>query len=164
MNFFKSLAFTAVVAASSITTVEAQPAGQQALFKALDRAGVTYSKGACAEHGIEDTYGFFVPAKNHIHICDDVATTEEQVFETLRHEAVHAAQRCVNPSMAFTVHSSQYLLSNGLQSDWSFIQRAYDQKDWAIELEAFTLMRRESDSLKLLRPTARLHGGPVAIG
>ena len=147
MNFFKSLAITAVVAASSITTVEAQPAGQQALFEALDRAGVTYSKGACKEHGIEDTYGFFVPAKNHIHICDDVATTEEQVWETFRHEAVHAAQRCVNPSMAFTVNSSQYLLSNGSQSDWSFIQRAYDREDWAIELEAFTLMRQSNQQI-----------------
>ncbi len=147
MNFFKSLAFTAVVAASSITTVEAQPAGQQALFKALDRAGVTYSKGACEKHGIEDTYGFFVPAKNHIHICDDVATTEEQVWETFRHEAVHAAQRCVNPSMSFTVNSSQYLLSNGLQSDWKFIQRAYSKEDWHIELEAFTLMRQSNQQI-----------------
>ena len=140
----KAFFATAVVAFASVTTVEAQPAGQQALFKALDRAGVTYSKGACEKHGIENTYGFFVPAKNHIHICDDVATTEEQVWETFRHEAVHAAQRCVNPSMAFTVNSSQYLLSNGLQSDWDFIQRAYDQKDWAIELEAFTLMRHSN--------------------
>ena len=143
MNF-KAFFATAVVAFSSVTAAQAQPAGQQALFKALDRAGVTYSKGACKEHGIEDTYGFFVPAKNHIHICDDVATTEEQVWETFRHEAVHAAQRCVNPSMAFTVNSSQYLLSNGSQSDWSFIQRAYDREDWAIELEAFTLMRRSN--------------------
>ena len=149
MNF-KAFFATAVVAFSSVTAVQAQPAGQQALFKALDRAGVTYSKGACEEHGITETFGFFVPAKNHIHICDDVATTEEQVWETFRHEAVHAAQRCVNPSMAFTVNSSQYLLSNGLQSDWNFIQRAYDREDWAIELEAFTLMRRSNTEIAQL--------------
>ena len=149
MNF-KAFIATAVVAFASVTTVEAQPSGQQALFKALDRAGVTYSKGACEEHGIEGMYGFFVPAKNHIHICDDVATTEEQVWETFRHEAVHAAQRCVNPSMAFTVNSSQYLLSNGRQSDWDFIQQAYAQKDWAIELEAFTLMRYSNTEIAQL--------------
>ena len=149
MNF-KAFFATAVIAFASVTTAEAQPAGQQALFKALDRAGVTYSKGACEEHGIEGMYGFFVPAKNHIHICDDVATTEEQVWETFRHEAVHAAQRCVNPSMAFTVNSSQYLLSNGLQSDWDFIQQAYAQKDWAIELEAFTLMRYSNTEIAQL--------------
>ena len=140
----KAFFATAVVAFASVTAAEAQPAGQQALFKALDRAGVTYSKGDCAEHGIEGMYGFFIPANNHIHICDDVATTEEQQWETFRHEAVHAAQRCVNPSMAFTVNSSQYILSHGSQSDWDFIQQAYDQKDWAIELEAFTLMRRSN--------------------
>ena len=43
--------------------------------------------------------------------------------------------------MMFTVTSSQFLMENGNQSDWDFIQQAYDKEDWAIELEAFTLMR-----------------------
>ena len=65
-------------------------------------------------------------------------------METWKHEAIHAAQRCVNPSMAFTVTTSQFLMDNGSQSDWDFIQEAYDREDWAIELEAFTLMRYEA--------------------
>ncbi len=138
---FKSFIATTLVAATSIigTAAQAQP-GAQALFNALDNAGVSYSSGECASHRITGTYGFYVPAENHIHICSDVATTDEQQWETLRHESVHAAQRCVHPSMAFTVNSSQYLLANGSQSHWSFIQEAYEQEDWAIELEAFTLM------------------------
>lgn len=152
MSFnFRSFVVTAVLAATSVvgTAVQAQP-GAQSLFNALDNAGVSYSSGECASHKITGTYGFYVPADNHIHICTDVATEEAQQFETLRHEAVHAAQRCVHPSMAFTVNSSQFLLSNGLQSHWEFIQEAYDQEDWAIELEAFTLMSRSNSEIAAL--------------
>ena len=152
MSFnFRSFVATAVLAATSVvgTAVQAQP-GYQSLIKALDNAGVSYSAGECASHNITGTYGFYVPSENHIHICTDVATEEAQQYETLRHEAVHAAQRCVHPSMAFTINSSQYLLSNGLQSHWSFIQEAYDQEDWAIELEAFTLMSRSNSEIAAL--------------
>ena len=128
------------VAAVTGSAVEAQPGGQR-LFDSLDRAGVSYSSGDCEKHGMTGVYGFYVAAKHHIHICTDVATTDSQQWQTLRHEAVHAAQRCVNPSMAFTVTSSQFLMENGRQSDWELIQSAYDREDWAIELEAFTLMR-----------------------
>ena len=156
MSFnFRAFVATAIIAASSIvgTAAQAQPGAKQ-LFDSLDAAGVTYSSGECASHKITGTYGFYVPAKNHIHICTDVATTEEQQWETFRHEAVHAAQRCVNPSMAFTVNSSQFLLQNGSQSDWEFIQRAYDREDWAIELEAFTLMRQSNAQIAELVDTA----------
>lgn len=149
MNIRKLVATVAIAAATVIApTAQARVTpGQQSLFNALERAGVTSSIGECESHGVTDTYGFFVPAENHIHICDDVATTQEQQWETFRHEAVHAAQRCVNPSMAFTVNSSQFLLANGRQSDWEFIQQAYDREDWAIELEAFTLMRASNSDI-----------------
>lgn len=139
---FKSFLATALLAATSIvgTAAQAQPGSQQ-LYAALQEAGVSYSAHECASHKITATYGFYVPADNHIHICTDVAIQEDQQFQTLRHEAVHAAQRCVHPSMVFTVTTSQFLLENGTQSDWDFIQQAYEQEDWAIELEAFTLMR-----------------------
>lgn len=156
MSFTKFIATVAIAAATvtgSASAAEIQPGGNR-LFKSLDQAGVTYSMGNCAEHGVENLFGFFVPAKNHIHICDDVATTTEQQWETFRHEAVHAAQRCVNPSMAFTVNSSQFLLQNGRQSDWEFIQQAYDREDWAIELEAFTLMRQSNAQIAELVDTA----------
>ena len=141
MNFFKSLAITAISAVTLVTSpaiASTFTEGEKALFNSLDQAGVEVHVGECPTDG---SYGFYSPSKNAIAICTNVATNFEQRMETLRHEAVHAAQRCVNPSMAFTVKSSDYLMKNGLQSDWSFIQKAYDKKDWAIELEAFTLMR-----------------------
>ena len=151
MNISRFVATIAIAAATVVAPAEARPTmGQQQLVSALERAGVTTSVGDCVPHGVTGVHGFFVPAKNHIHICDDVATTDKQQWETFRHEAVHAAQRCVNPSMAFTVNSSQYLLANGSQSDWEFIQQAYPREDWAIELEAFTLMRASNSEIARL--------------
>ena len=141
MNFFKSLAITAISAvtlATSPASASTFTASETKLIDSLNQAGVEIQVGKCRTEG---SYGYFMPAKNLIGICSNVATTADQQWETLRHEAIHAAQRCVNPSMAFTVKSSDYLLKNGLQSDWSFIQKSYDREDWAIELEAFTLMR-----------------------
>ena len=145
MNIFKFLA-TAAVAASTIAapSLASFDAGEVKLADALDQAGVEVFVGECPD---DKFYGLYSPEHNAIAICTNVAETEEQRWETLRHEAIHAAQKCVNPSMAFTVKSSQYLMSNGLQSDWDFIQKAYDRKDWAIELEAFTLMRSSNSEV-----------------
>ena len=142
MNFKKFLATAALAIATVVVpSAEAFTDGQRNLDAALTQAGVTTTLGECES---ATAYGYFIPAQNHIHICDNVATTEQLVMQTWKHEAVHAAQRCVNPSMAFTVTTSRFLLDNGSQSDWNFIQEAYDREDWAIELEAFTLMRYEA--------------------
>ena len=147
MNFFKSLAITAISAvtlATSPAIASTLTEGETKLVNALDQAGVEVHVGECPT---DKAYGLYNSKLNAIGICTNVATTLEMRWETLRHEAVHAAQRCVNPSMAFTVKSSDYLMKNGLQSDWSFIQKAYDKSDWAIELEAFTLMRTSNSNV-----------------
>ena len=145
MNIFKFIA-TAAVAASTIAapSLASLDAGEAKLADALDNAGVEVLVGDCP---MDSAYGFYHSQKNIIAVCTNVAVTPEKRWETLRHEAIHAAQKCVNPSMAFTVTSSQYLLANGRQSDWDFIQKAYDRKDWAIELEAFTFMRSSNSEV-----------------
>ena len=146
MNFFKSVAIAAISAATVIASpaIASPSQGELKLVDSLNKAGVEVHVGECPTDG---SYGMYNSKLNAIAICTNVATTAEMRWETLRHEAVHAAQRCVNPSMAFTVKSSDYLLKNGLQSDWSFIQKAYDREDWAIELEAFTLMRSSNSNV-----------------
>ena len=147
MNFFKSLAITAISAVTLVTSpaiASTFTEGEKALFNSLDQAGVEVLVGECPT---DKSYGMYNSKLNAIAICTNVATTVEQRFETLRHEAIHAAQRCVNPSMAFTVKSSDYILNNGYQSDWEFIQKNYKAKDWAIELEAFTLMRTSNSNV-----------------
>ena len=141
MSFKKFIATAALAVAATVAPASAYEEGGVQLGKALERAGVEVTAEPCEPHGITGTYGFFSPAKNWIHICTDVAATEAQRYETLRHEAVHAAQFCVDSNMQDTVMSSAWIDDNYRKSDWSFIKQAYDKSDWLIEIEAFTLMR-----------------------
>ena len=151
---FKKLIATALLAASAFTAAPATASihsefgytnqGQQILERTLELSGVTTTTGNCADYDIHNTYGFFMPAKKWIHICTDVATTHAEVWETYRHEAIHAAQHCKDSSMGSTLATKKWLFKNGYQSDWDFITEAYDQDDHMIELEAFTLMRESN--------------------
>ena len=145
---FKFLASAALATAAVVlpTAARAEVGGNN-LVQALDRAGVEVTVGNCQEHGITGTYGFFHNGDNWIHICSDTADTQRQQWETLRHEAVHAAQFCKNPSMTSTLTTPEYLKKNSRESDAEFIVRAYDKADWAIELEAFTLMRLSNNQV-----------------
>ena len=146
-SFKKFIATAALAFAATTAPVNAYQEGGRQLMNALEDAGVEVTVGDCEAHGITDTYGFFMPAKNWIHICSDVATTEAQQYETLRHEAVHAAQFCVDSSMEYTVMSTDWIDDNYSKSDWAFIKKAYDKSDWLIEIEAFTLMRYSNWSI-----------------
>ena len=141
MSFKKFIATAALAVAATVAPASAYQEGGAQLNSVLEQAGVEVTAGACEPHGITDTLGFFMPSKKWIHICTDVATTEAQQYETLRHEAVHAAQHCVDPSMQSTVMKHSWIDDNYSKSDWSFIKQAYDKSDWLIEIEAFTLMR-----------------------
>ena len=154
MSFRKFLATAALAVAATVAPASAYEEGSAQLFNVLEQAGVEVTSGDCEPHGITDTYGFFMPAKNWIHICTDVATTDEQKYETLRHESVHAAQFCVDPSMASTVLSHQWIDENYSKSDWAFIKQAYDKSDWLIEIEAFTLMKYSNYQVAKLVNTA----------
>ena len=140
---FKSLIASAAVAVSTIVapvTAEAGQLtqGQRQLLNTLDAVGTQVEVGECAKDG---SLGWFSPKHNFIAICSNVVDSEEQAWETLRHEAVHVAQMCVDPSMDSTVLRYSFLQKYGDPSDWNFIKRAYHYSDWMIELEAFTLMR-----------------------
>ena len=141
MSFKKFIATAVLAATAAITPAQAYvPAGGVDLYSALDDAGVEITTGNCEAEGLTGTYGFFMPSKNWIHICEDVAVTDAQQWETLRHEAVHAAQYCMDSSMQTTVMRHSWIENNHSSSDWSFIKQAYDKSDWIIEIEAFTLM------------------------
>jgi len=149
MNFSKlfaslALATVATVSPAFASTGNEVTNGQRALWNTIEAQGTTINVGECEE---TDAYGWFNSRTNRIVICTNVATDVDTRWETLRHEAVHLAQRCENPSMESTLLKHQWLFNNGLQSDWSFIQEAYDQEDHMIELEAFTLMRESNQTI-----------------
>ena len=147
---FKFIATAAIAAASVIAPAHSYQNGGVELWGALDEAGVEITTLNCSDHGVENAYGFFVPASRDIYICEEVAVSDAQQWETIRHEAVHAAQHCVNPNMNSVLMSQRWLENNAHESDASFIMQAYDESDWLIELEAFTLMRYSNQDIARL--------------
>ncbi len=147
MNFTKLFASVALATIATVSPASATTDGQRMLWNTVEAQGTTIDVGACEE---TDSYGWFNSRTNRIVICTNVATEVAERWETLRHEAVHLAQRCVNPSMSSVVTSRKWLFNNGYQSDWDFIQDAYDQEDHMIELEAFTLMRESNQTIATL--------------
>ena len=148
MSFKKFIASAVVAIAATVSPAQAYvPAGGVELIDELQQAGVKISTGNCEAEGLTGTYGFFMPSKNWIHICEDVAVSDAQQWETIRHEAVHAAQFCMDSSMQTTVMKHSWIDDNYSKSDWSFIKQAYDKSDWLIEIEAFTLMRYSNQAV-----------------
>ena len=144
-SFFASIAIAAATALAPVAAeASTLTAGQQRLLSNLDAAGVTVKAGECPT---EEAFGWFVPKKQFIAICTNVVDSEESAWETLRHEAVHAAQFCVDPSMESTVLRYSFIRKHRSESDWQFIRSAYHISDWAIESEAFTLMRLSNDDI-----------------
>ena len=120
--------------------------GQTALVNALDKAGIPVHFGEC---GRDDFYGLFFyeigKRGGDIAICSEVATTSKAQWETLRHEATHAAQNCLNPDMSQTMVPKATLDEYASEELKSWIKDAYEAKDYWIEVEAF-LFEKESNS------------------
>jgi hypothetical protein len=142
MNFFKSIA---AIAATAATTFAAGPAqaseityGQSQLLNSLNIASVTYDVGVC-EAGVE---GWYLPSHKHIRICDGATNP----WETMRHEAVHAAQHCEN-DLEGSIFAFQELEKREQPGDWEFIMSAYPSDHWITEYEAFTLMKFDNQTI-----------------
>ena len=137
----------ALVAALCLYTLPAKSAGafspgEERLLEALNKAGVEIVIEPCETPGY---YGAYSAKFNELYICTNTIGGISQFWETMRHEAIHVAQRCVDPGMSETVHSKAYLEHYGHDADAKLIMATYDKEDWAIEVEAFTLMRRSND-------------------
>ena len=133
MNFFKSIAAVAVATATTFAAVEpakAQEGGTQ-LLQSLQTAGVTFDTGAC-EAGVA---GFYVPSKKHIRICDDATNG----WETMRHEAVHAAQHCAGVTTLETLYSKADINGAATSKLLGWISDNYPEAHYWLEAEAYLL-------------------------
>ena len=88
------------------------------------------------------TLGFYVPSHNVMAICTQNTGYGDQALETLTHETVHAIQDARDGLDNDTLGegTTPYLmnLASGLgQRTYKFITEAYDQDDWAVEVEAW---------------------------
>ena len=148
MNFFKSIAALAVVAATTFTgsaSAAELTSGERKLLNTITNAGVTYDVGEC-ESGVN---GWYRPAAHHIRICENA----RDAWSTMRHEAVHAAQHCAT-QLNTTVMSVDWLGDNASNSDWEFIKDAYPEEHWLLEIEAFTLQDYSNETIAQFLATA----------
>jgi hypothetical protein len=156
MNF-KALALAtvtaaAVIAPTAIAPAKAFNAGGLNLIKAIDKAGVELNQSACPNG---NSYGWFSYRRGtwsnaSIQICTNVATTYEDQWETLRHEAIHVAQKCNNPSHGHdfeTLTTWSFLKGQATDSDANFVMDNYPKAKWLIEIEAFTFMKKSNQTI-----------------
>ena len=149
-----ALTFVATVAPTAIAPAQAytRNVGQEALVSAIRQTGVTVTTSACKD---DSSYGYFSYYSGtwrdaRIQICTNVTTSRAQVWETLRHEAVHVAQKCENRDHGNsfqTLSPASWLRKYGSESDAQFVMRAYPKAKWAIEYESFTLQKYSNQTV-----------------
>ena len=151
----KALALAAVTATATLASGAPSLAytnGQRALVDSITRTGTTITTSPCSGKQSMGWFSYRVGTMRGaaIQICSNVATHHTDQWETLRHEAVHLAQKCENPTHGEdfeTLTSASFLKREATESDASFVMRAYPKAKWLIELEAFTLMKRSNQTI-----------------
>jgi len=157
MNF-KALLTTAAIATTALFGGVAEAvqqdrigynqSGAYELYTSLKNTGVTVDIKPCKD---DDYYGWYMPAMNNgmggILICSNVADTYELQWETLRHEAVHAAQHCRKWD---TVMYDEWTNNNLSRATRGFVVDNYEQSDWKIEWEAFVLQEETNQFIAQL--------------
>lgn len=143
---------TATPTAPAAPTAPRYLSGEQALLNSIKNAGVTVSVNACPDG---NSYGWFSYRKGSwsnasIQICTNVATNQNDQWETLRHEAVHVAQKCNNPSHGNnfeTLTTWSFIKGQATDSDANFVMNNYPEAKWLIEIEAFTFMKKSNQTV-----------------
>lgn len=144
---FKKLAIAAVAAIFSSTPAAARiesNTGDLLNLMATTGLSITYNDSQyCTEGGYYGAYEY-AGMKRSIHLCPG-DTVDAIDHATVRHEAVHAIQHCVNVARGTTfdnpILEPQQVVEevNRHLPSWkvSAIKQAYDQSEWLIEFEAF---------------------------
>jgi len=151
----KALALTALATTATLVggaPAEAMTSGQRALVSSIHRTGTSISYSSCPDNKSMGWFSYRVGTMKgtKIQICSNVATSTHDQWETLRHEAIHLAQKCENRYHGDTFETLttwSFLKSQATESDAAFIQRAYPKAKWLIELEAFTFMKRSNQKI-----------------
>ena len=120
--------------------------GAYELYTALRNTGVSIDIITCEG---DNTYGWYNSGYNNgwggMVICDNVATTYSDQWETLRHEAVHAAQHCRGGRNWDTVMQDSWTRKNLSRADYEFITTDYPKDAWVFEFEAFALEHHSNE-------------------
>ena len=144
MKLLKNLAIAAITAVTTIAPALARVEdGTSDLLKTLSDNGIhiTFNSPNCdgTHYGVYR----FVGLKREMHLCPG-NSVDAVDHSTVRHEAWHAVQHCVNSARGTAVNSPigdipelVELVNEHLSSDTvDYVKATYPEEHWAIELEA----------------------------
>ena len=143
MKLFRNLTVAALTAIATITPAMARvEEGTADLLNTLANNGIHITYNQNCDGNFHGQYRF-VGMKREMRLCPG-ETVDAIDHETVRHEAIHAIQHCVNVARGtnqFTpvmkMETLVDLVNEHLSSDTvDFIKTHYEPDHWAVELEA----------------------------
>ena len=148
MKLLKNLAIAAITAATTITPAMARVEdGTADLLKLMTDNGIVLTINEQCDGTYHGIYKF-VGMKREMHLCPG-ATVDAVDHSTIRHEAIHAVQHCINVARG-TASNTPVMdmddLIDAVNSDLpesvvTFVKTSYPEDHWAIEMEANLLER-----------------------
>ena len=148
MKLLKNLAIAAITAVTTIAPAMARVEdGTADLLKLMTDNGIVLTINEKCDgtyHGIYQ----FVGMKREMHLCPG-ETVDAIDHSTVRHEALHAVQHCINVARGtdmltpvMDIDDLVEAVNNELpESVVTFVKETYPEEHWAIEMEANLIER-----------------------
>ena len=148
MKLLKNLAIAAITAVTTIAPAMARVEdGTADLLRLLADNGINVTINEECDGTYHGVYSF-VGMKREMHLCPG-ASVDAVDHATVRHEAIHAVQHCVNTARGTAVNTPVMDMDDLVdavnselpESVVTFVKESYDPEHWAIEMEANLLER-----------------------
>ena len=148
MKLLKNLAIAAITAVTTIAPAMARVEdGTADLLKLMTDNGIVLTINEECDGTYHGVYQF-VGMKREMHLCPG-ATVDAVDHATVRHEAIHAVQHCVNVARGTAANTPVMDMDDLVdavnselpESVVTFVKESYDPEHWAIEMEANLLER-----------------------
>ena len=148
MKLLKNLAIAAITAVTTIAPAMARVEdGTADLLRLMTDNGIVLTINEKCDGTYYGVYQF-VGMKREMHLCPG-ATVDAIDHATVRHEAIHAVQHCVNTARGTAANTPVMdmddlveAVNNELpESVVTFVKESYNPEHWAIEMEANLLQR-----------------------
>ena len=143
MKLFRNLTVAAITAIATISPAFARvEEGTGDLLKALAANGIHVTINERCDGSVHGSY-HFAGMKREMHLCPG-ETIDAIDHNTVRHEALHAVQHCVNVARGTDINTPvmsyeelRDLVNRYLSVDTvNFIKSSYPQDQWLVEFEA----------------------------
>ena len=155
MKLLKNFAIAAITAVTTIAPAMARVEdGTAELLRLLADNGINVTINEECDGTYHGVYSF-VGMKREMHLCPG-ATVDAIDHATVRHEAIHAVQHCVNTARGTATNTPVMDIDDlvaAVNSELpetvvTFVKTTYPQEHWAIEMEA-NLLERSATSKEI---------------